>query len=141
MFSKEFEAKPGYTKLSWKKYLLPRKSRNSHRSFSVKEDLQGPAQVLSCECCEIFKNTYFQTHQWMVASENQHFRQSPNFIFLLNLIRNLAMTEWFSYVTCFRKIFLLLLFHYTHTASEMLSFLHRWDYCWKCEFDTDVKTE
>ena len=21
----------------------------------------------------------------------------------------------------------------------MLSFLHRWDYCWKCEFDTDVK--
>ena len=23
----------------------------------------------------------------------------------------------------------------------MLSFLHRWDYCWKCEFGTDVKTE
>ena len=23
----------------------------------------------------------------------------------------------------------------------MLAFLHRWDYCWKCEFDTDVKTE
>ena len=23
----------------------------------------------------------------------------------------------------------------------MLSFLHRWDYCWKCEFDTDVKVE
>ena len=23
----------------------------------------------------------------------------------------------------------------------MLSFLHRWDYCWKCEFDTDVKME
>ena len=21
----------------------------------------------------------------------------------------------------------------------MLSFLHRWDYCWKREFDTDVK--
>ena len=20
----------------------------------------------------------------------------------------------------------------------MLSFLHRWDYCWKCEFDIDV---
>ena len=26
-----------------------------------------------------------------------------------------------------------------HTSSEMLSFLHRWDYCWKYEFDTDVK--
>ena len=23
----------------------------------------------------------------------------------------------------------------------MLSFLHRWSYCWKCEFDTDVKIE
>ena len=21
----------------------------------------------------------------------------------------------------------------------MISFLYRWDYCWKCEFDTDVK--
>ena len=23
----------------------------------------------------------------------------------------------------------------------MLAFLHRWDYCWKCKFDTDVKIE
>ena len=23
----------------------------------------------------------------------------------------------------------------------MLSFLCRWDYCWKCEFDTDVKID
>ena len=23
----------------------------------------------------------------------------------------------------------------------MLSFLHHWDYCWKCEFDTNVKIE
>ena len=23
----------------------------------------------------------------------------------------------------------------------MLSFLHRWDYCWKCEFDIDVRIE
>ena len=28
-----------------------------------------------------------------------------------------------------------------HTLSETLSFLHRWNYCWKCEFDTDVKME
>ena len=28
-----------------------------------------------------------------------------------------------------------------HTSIEMLSFLDRWDYCWKCEFDIDVKTE
>ena len=25
--------------------------------------------------------------------------------------------------------------------TRCLSFLHRWDYCWKCEFDTDVKIE
>ena len=23
----------------------------------------------------------------------------------------------------------------------MLLFLHHWDFCWKCEFDTDVKKE
>ena len=23
----------------------------------------------------------------------------------------------------------------------MLLFLHRWDYCWKCEFDADAKIE
>ena len=28
-----------------------------------------------------------------------------------------------------------------HTSSEMLSFLHRWDYWWKYEFNTDVKIE
>ena len=28
-----------------------------------------------------------------------------------------------------------------HTSSEMLSFLPRWDCCWKCEFDTDLKVE
>ena len=39
-------------------------------------------------------------------------------------------------------IFLLLLMYFiTHIKWEMLSFLHRWDYCWKCEFDTDVKIE
>ena len=28
-----------------------------------------------------------------------------------------------------------------YTSSKLLSFLHCWDYCWKCEFDTDVKIE
>ena len=28
-----------------------------------------------------------------------------------------------------------------HTSSETLSFLHRWDYCWKCESDTDIEVE
>ena len=30
---------------------------------------------------------------------------------------------------------------YDYASIEMLSFLHLWDCCWKCEFDTDVKIE
>ena len=32
--------------------------------FSLKET---PAQVLSCEYCRIFKNTYFEKHLWTVS--------------------------------------------------------------------------
>ena len=28
-----------------------------------------------------------------------------------------------------------------HTSIEVLSFLLRWDYRWKCEFDTDARIE
>ena len=28
--------------------------------------------VFSCGCCDIFKNTYFEKHQWAAASKNQH---------------------------------------------------------------------
>ena len=38
------------------------------------------------------------------------------------------MTEWFYHVICFAKVSLLL-----------LKSCNYWDYCWKCEFDTDVK--
>ena len=50
------------TRFSWKKYLLPRIFRSSQRMCSVKEGMQRPAQVFSCEYCEIFKNTYFEKH-------------------------------------------------------------------------------
>ena len=59
------------TRFSWKKYLLPRKSRSSQRRCSVKEGMQRPAQIFSCEYCEIFINTYFEKHLWTTASENQ----------------------------------------------------------------------
>ena len=48
------------TRFRCKKCLLPRKSRSSDDRCSVKEGLEGPAQMFSCECCEIFKNTYFE---------------------------------------------------------------------------------
>ena len=31
--------------------------------------------------------------------------------------------------------------HFYHKEVMMLSFLHLWDNCWKCEFDTGVKIE
>ena len=64
MLSKEFGAKAGATVSNIyriqlkKKYLLSRKRR--------------PAQVFSRECCEIFKNTYFEKHLRKAASENQN---------------------------------------------------------------------
>ena len=30
-----------------------------------------PAQMLSCEICETFKNTYFEEHLWTTASTSQ----------------------------------------------------------------------
>ena len=61
------------TRFSWKKYLLPRKSRSSQRRCSVKEGMQRLAQFFSYEYCEIFKNTYFEIHLWTAATENQDF--------------------------------------------------------------------
>ena len=93
------------TRFSWKKYLLPRKSRSSHRRCSVKEGLQRPAQVLSCEYCKMFKNTYFEKHLWTAASKNQDFsdkftERSYFLNFIIPLIKafsnlNFAMTECF----------------------------------------------
>ena len=78
------------TRFSWKKYLLPRKSRSSQRRCSVKEGMQRPAQVFSCKYCEIFKNSYFEKHLWTATSEKQDFsdkfiegRYFLNFIILL----------------------------------------------------------
>ena len=34
-----------------------------------------------------------------------------------------------------------LFFSVVQTSSEMFSFLHRQDYYWKCEFNTDFKIE
>ena len=67
VFPKECGANSGVlsalnTRFNWKKYLLSRKSRSSHRRSSVKESLQRPAQVFSYEYCKIFKNTYCEKH-------------------------------------------------------------------------------
>ena len=33
------------------------------------------------------------------------------------------------------------IFVIVQTSSEMLSIVYCWDYCWKCEFDTDAQIE
>ena len=45
---------------------------------------------------------------------------------------------WYFY---HKKVVTWTLQHFYKKEVMMLAFLHRWDYCWKCEFDTDVKTE
>ena len=52
-------------------------------------------------------------------------------------ILNFDMTECFFFLSKLYYIFVIK----KHTSSEMLSFLHRWNYSWKCEFDTDIKIE
>ena len=46
-------------------YLLPQKSRSTHRRCSVKEGLQ-------LQYCQVYKNTYFEKHLWAATSENEH---------------------------------------------------------------------
>ena len=45
------------------------------------------------------------------------------------------MAECFCHITCFNKVYLIVFF----SCANMI--LHRWDYCWKCEFDINAKIE
>ena len=49
----------------------------------------------------------------------------------------LVQTRYFYH----KKVVIWKLQHFYHKEVMMLLFLHRWDYCWKCEFDIDVKIE
>ena len=118
------------------------------------------AQVFSCEFCEISKNTFF--HRTPLLLQNYRREVISDFFYPFKpfSILNFAMAEWFSHVTCFNKVYLILFFflvqtwcfyhkkvvtrklqHSYHKEVMMLSFLHRWDYCWKCEFGINVKIE
>ena len=50
---------------------------SSHQRCSIKKVVlknfaKTPAQVFSCEFCEISKNTFFTEHLWATASTNTH---------------------------------------------------------------------
>ena len=108
MFPKEFEAKTGVTVSSkyqtqLNKYLLLWKSRRSRRRCSVKEGLQRPAQVFSCEYCKIFKNTCSENIcerllPKISTSVTNFWREViPEFYYPFKAfsILNFAMTEYF----------------------------------------------
>ena len=106
--------------------MLPRKPRSSHRRCSVKEALQGPAQMFSCECCEIFKSTDFekicQRLLLKISPSVTDLPEGGNSRILLSFqtfysILYFTMTERFCYVTCFtnlRRFFLVLFFPIKH---------------------------
>ena len=52
------------TRFSWKKYLLPRKSRSSQRMCSVKEGMQRPAKVFFLWTLRnIYKHLFWKTSE------------------------------------------------------------------------------
>ena len=50
----------------WKSVFLEISQNSQENNFLKKET---PAQVFSCEFCEISKNTFFAEHLWKTASE------------------------------------------------------------------------
>ena len=96
-------------------------------------------------------NTWFSWKKWFAATKIS--------ISITNLLKErnswemcfdiLNFTKRFCWVTYFVKVFMLLLFFFLSNSfmmcfihqGEILSLLHRWDYCWKCEFDVDIKIE
>ena len=141
MISQEFGAKTGVTinintRFSWKRYLLPQKSRSRQRRCSAKERMQRPAQVFSCEYCEFLRAPILKIIcERLVLKIRTSVRNLPKG----GISWILSSFNWsFQYLSLSLKhIFIIKRF----ISSEMLSFLHRWDYLWKCEFDTDVKIE
>ena len=67
----------------------------------------------------------------MVLSCNMFFQGLSDTAFFL-------VQTWYFY---HKKVVTWTLQHFYNKEVMMLAFLHRWGYCWKCEFDTDVKIE
>ena len=137
MFPQEFGKKQVWlsainTRFRWKKYLLPRKSRSSQRRCSLKEGMQRPAQVFSCEYCEIFKKTYSEKHLQTAAYENRASvtnlpKGSISWILSSFYLKLLVFKAFnFAMMGCFFSLEHIFIIK-RYTSSEM-SFLHRWCY-------------
>ena len=115
MFSKEIGAKAGATVSNKYEIQLEKKVfanakiqkqpvgllQTCQVGVLLKEGLQVPAQVFFCECCEIFKNTYFEKYLRTAASQNQHFRgkftegRIPEFYYPFKIFQDLNFAHVF----------------------------------------------
>ena len=70
-----------YIRFSWKRYLLPQKSRSSCHRFVLQMKAYNFIKK-RLHYCEIFKNIYLEKHLRTAASENQHqiFRRYISFL-------------------------------------------------------------
>ena len=59
----------------------------------------------------------------------------------VKFLRISFLTEHLRWLLLFSYKHIFVIKKLQHLSSEMLWFLHRWDYCWKYEFSTDVKKE
>ena len=95
-------------------------------------------------------NTWFSWKKWFAATKIS--------TSMTNLLKErnswevcfgiLNFTKWFCCVTYFVKVFCYYYFFLSNSfimffihQGEILSLLDHWDYCWKCEFDVDIKIE
>ena len=158
MFSKELTAATVTNKyqIQLKRSICCRKNPNAATVGALwKIACKGQCRCLLVNIANFLfltSNSYFEKHLWTAASEistavtNLPKGDRDNFWILFSFykaftILNFTMTECFFSLkhaifiikSCFTALCL------QYTSSELLSFLHHWDYCWKCEFNTDVK--
>ena len=103
--------------------------------------------VLSCEVCKTFRNTFFYrtttvaaSEIWLVFSKESRIKASVTVSnkYRIQLKKNIKMNYIKQFHIFFQKK---LIYNVVDTFNEMLSFFHCWDHCWKFQVHTYVKKE
>ena len=109
--------------------------------------IETSLNVLSCEFCKTFRNTFFYrtatlaaSEIWLVFSKESGIKPSVTVTekYRIQLKKKIKMNYIKQFHIFFHKK---LIYNVVDTLNEMLSFFHRWDHCWKCKVDTHVKKE
>ena len=125
--------------------------------FTVKHLCQKEAVVQRCSVKKVFLE--ISQNSPLVAASADLPKEGNFWFFLSFKFCYGGMVLSCNHVTCFSKVYRILFFlvqtwyfyhkkvvtwklqHFYHKEVMMLSFLHLWDYCWKCEFDIDAKID